>query len=201
MSDELKPCPFCGGEKIRDRFIRDGRQVYCADCSASVTAFQPNATENARSLWNGRTDAAELEQAADVIADRNAEISDLRRKLFPYADAAEISGISWDGKYLIGDKASIRFFHEMKNRGEQIDVYKRAYDQNLAAKDAVIERLREALTVLEKAATEFHDAATEYLSDSTYDADGVLANAEAQLSVTAIPEARSALSKQESTNA
>jgi len=50
----MKPCPFCGGEKIRDRFIRDGRQVYCADCSASVTAFQPNATESAKSIWNCR---------------------------------------------------------------------------------------------------------------------------------------------------
>lgn len=76
-----------------------------------------------------------------------------------------------------------------------------AHKAEIAAKDAEIERLREALTALERAATEFHDAATEYLSDSTYDADGVLANAEAQLSVTAIPEARSALSKQESTDA
>lgn len=63
------------------------------------------------------------------------EIKALRSKLFQYADATEISGVSWDGKYLIGDKASIKFFHEMKNRGEQIDVYKRAYDQNLAAKE------------------------------------------------------------------
>jgi|GEM_PF-2263628 len=57
----------------------------------------------------------------------------LRQFLFPYADRTDISGISWDGKYLIGDKASITAFHEMKNRGEQIDVYKRAYDQNEAA--------------------------------------------------------------------
>lgn len=66
-------------------------------------------------------------------------------------------------------------------------------DEAILAKDAEIAKLRDALTVLEKAATEFHDAATEYLSDSTYDADGVLANAEAQLSVTAIPGARAAL--------
>jgi hypothetical protein len=77
-----------------------------------------------------------------ALAAKDAEISELRAKLFPYADATEISGISWDGKYLIGDKKSIAFFHEMKNRGEQIDVYKRAYDQNVAAKDAEIERLR-----------------------------------------------------------
>lgn len=56
---ELKPCPFCAGEKIRDGYIRDGRRIYCADCSASVTAFQPNASESAKSLWNCRPASAE----------------------------------------------------------------------------------------------------------------------------------------------
>lgn len=92
---------------------------------------------------------AELEKANVAYVDANTNLINenkaLRQKLFPYADATEISGISWDGKYLIGDKASIKFFHEMKNRGEQIDVYKRAYDQNLAAKDAEIAALKAAL--------------------------------------------------------
>ncbi len=81
-----------------------------------------------------------------------AGVERLRQFLFPYADRTDISGISWDGKYLIGDKESIRAFHEMKNRGEQIDVYKRAYDQNEAAlkaraeaAEAGVNRLREAL--------------------------------------------------------
>lgn len=86
-----------------------------------------------------------FESKDETIRQLSEERSELRAKLFPYADATEISGISWDGKYLIGDKASIRFFHEMKNRGEQIDVYKRAYDQNLAAKDAEIAALKEEL--------------------------------------------------------
>lgn len=92
---------------------------------------------------------AELEKANVAYVDANTNLisdnKELRAKLFPYADATEISGISWDGKYLIGDKDSIKFFHGMKNRGEQIDVYKRAYDQNIAAKDAEIAKLREAL--------------------------------------------------------
>lgn len=91
-------------------------------------------------LWD-HLDTEACRKAAD-------EISSLRAKLFPYADANEISGISWDGKYLIGNKASIRFFREMKNRGEQIDVYKLAYDQNIAAKNAEIERLRDSLSRL-----------------------------------------------------
>lgn len=86
-----------------------------------------------------RDHAHALREAAD-------EIVALRAKLFPYADATEIAGISWDGKYLIGDKASINFFHEMKNRGEQIDIYKGAYDERVAAKDAEIDKLRKALS-------------------------------------------------------
>lgn len=77
--------------------------------------------------------------------DKDAIISELRAKLFPYADATEISGISWDGKYLIGDKASIREFHEMQNRGLQIDVYKRAYDESLEVLKARVKSLERAL--------------------------------------------------------
>ena len=73
----------------------------------------------------------------------------LRQFLFPYADRTDISGISWDGKYLIGDKESISAFREMQNRGLQIDVYKRAYDQKEAAlkaraeaAEAEVKRLR-----------------------------------------------------------
>ncbi len=78
-----------------------------------------------------------LSSAASALEDAERERDEARRKLFPYADTTEISGISWDGKYLIGDKASIKYFHEMKNRGEQIDVYRRAYEEGLAAAKAV----------------------------------------------------------------
>lgn len=106
----------------------------------------------------------ELEKANVAYVDANTALIDenkaLRQKLFPYADATEISGISWDGKYLIGDKASIKFFHEMKNRGEQIDVYKRAYDQNLAAKDAEIASANAELERLRRECSDGLDALT-----------------------------------------
>lgn len=109
---------------------------------------------------------AELEKANVAYVDANtgliAENRELRAKLFPYADATEISGISWDGKYLIGDKASVRFFHEMKNRGEQIDVYKRAYDERLAAKDAEIAALNAELAKLRKLITDWADIKHDY---------------------------------------
>ncbi|UIY28745.1 hypothetical protein LZK73_18640 [Neorhizobium galegae] len=122
------------------------------------------------------------------VSELKAEIAELRAKLFPYADATEIGGISWDGKYLIGDKASIRFFHEMKNRGEQIDVYKRAYDQNLAAKDAEIERLKRVVR-----------ASKPYVDRGVSDAQKRGAVTMADILVPELIDA--ALSKQESTNA
>lgn len=94
----------------------------------------------------------EISRLLSTLESLQRENERLRQFLFPYADRTDISGISWDGKYLIGDKASITAFHEMKNRGEQIDVYKRAYDQNEAAlkaraeaAEAEVKRLRERL--------------------------------------------------------
>lgn len=107
---------------------------------------------------------AELEKANVAYVDANTllirENKELRAKLFPYADATEISGISWDGKYLIGDKASIQFFNEMTNRGLQIDVYKRAYDQNIAAKDAEIAASKAELARLYRECSDGLDALT-----------------------------------------
>lgn len=105
---------------------------------ATVNGMSTRLPDGARQLVGGWSqDAARAGSAEYVLAAtlesllRENEM--LRRFLFPYADRTDISGISWDGKYLIGDKESIRAFHEMKNRGEQIDVYKRAYDQKEAA--------------------------------------------------------------------
>jgi len=85
---------------------------------------------------------------AALTAERDAllrRVEELELFLFPYANNKQISGISWDGKYLIGDKASISFFREMKNRGEQIDVYKSSYDQKIAAAESTTTALRQKL--------------------------------------------------------
>lgn len=67
----------------------------------------------------------------------------------------------------------------------------------IAAKDVEIERLRASLKNLVASATAFHDAACGHISDSTYDMDGILAEAEADLSVSAIPDALAALNASE----
>jgi hypothetical protein len=57
------PCPFCGNDNIRDRYIRDGRDVYCGRCSATVRAFNPDALQRAETLWNRRPAPYLLERA------------------------------------------------------------------------------------------------------------------------------------------
>ena len=50
----LLACPFCGGDRIAEVFVRDGRSVGCTECKAFVTAYQPDASAKARQAWNTR---------------------------------------------------------------------------------------------------------------------------------------------------
>ncbi|MGY5795190.1 hypothetical protein ACXHXM_34105 len=61
------------------------------------------------------------------------EIERLRAMLFPYADATEISGLSTDGCYWIGDKKSIERLHYHMHRSLQIDIFSSCYEQKLTA--------------------------------------------------------------------
>jgi len=64
---DLLPCPFCGGEKIVDVYIRDGREVKCTSCGGSVHAFQPDASAQARLKWNTRNTKQFVEQACEAV--------------------------------------------------------------------------------------------------------------------------------------
>ena len=58
MEPALKPCPFCQGTHVTDRYVRDGRQMFCQSCGASVapTYRGPNndTMERAIAAWNTR---------------------------------------------------------------------------------------------------------------------------------------------------
>lgn len=60
---------------------------------------------------------------------------------------------------------------------------------------AAVAELVEVLGKLIDASESFHDAATAYFTDSTYDGDGILADSEATLSVSALPDAKALLSR------
>lgn len=80
MSEELKPCPFCGGEAKRFTIGKDepnnagGDVIVCMRCQAS-SHVEFGRKENLVSYWNRRAtpsqqlDAATVERCAQVIRD------------------------------------------------------------------------------------------------------------------------------------
>ena len=88
MSDELKPCPFCGGEAIfyvrMDENIWDHSQVRWEsiscnnmECDAQGFDWPVEARPNARDRWNTRTDAITPQQAAEVLLNNEEVFADL----------------------------------------------------------------------------------------------------------------------------
>ena len=73
--------------------------------------------------------------SAELAGVRKAR-DEARRKLFPYADATEISGMSWNGFYLIGDKKSISELRRIENTAAQVEVYRAAFDERMKASEA-----------------------------------------------------------------
>ena len=56
---ELKPCPFCGGERVRfDRaFMSTVPLIYCPDCTAVISfgANKRDTLKKSAELYNTRT--------------------------------------------------------------------------------------------------------------------------------------------------
>lgn len=53
MNNELKPCPFCGGEaKVSNVFGRAG--VICKDCQAEMRGYLGMTEEEVKEAWNRR---------------------------------------------------------------------------------------------------------------------------------------------------
>lgn len=89
MSDELLPCPFCGGEAALGSDGDFGAVVACLDCGVTGNAYGPDYAmedyqERAIAAWNSRTSAArirdlemQLAQAQAALTWRDAKIARL----------------------------------------------------------------------------------------------------------------------------
>lgn len=78
MSEELKPCPFCGGsaqESFAD--FHDGGHVKCSECGVTGPVWS-NDTQDAVNAWNIRASNTLTEEQAARIAELEAEVQ--RRK-------------------------------------------------------------------------------------------------------------------------
>lgn len=59
MSDELKRCPFCGGEAVVSSFGREGDEHFWIECSNAFCPVSPETCEfgseaDAIAAWNRR---------------------------------------------------------------------------------------------------------------------------------------------------
>ena len=80
----------------------------------------------------------------------------------------------------------------------EADMFERAYHRMVQAAPTPPVSLDEVREVLEKliiAAAKYHGCGGYYLSETSYDDDGVIAEADAELAVAALPAARALLSK------
>ena len=95
--DELKPCPFCGGEAIGITYIRDGWRATCGCGAAAKSCFHgpadmPSAEQRAVTAWNTRPPVTDemVERAARALAleDRIEICSDATYRLSSYGPRA-----------------------------------------------------------------------------------------------------------------
>lgn len=124
--DDLKPCPFCGGEG-KMGYVRDGLRVHCRLCFASgPSAFHgrpEDASTQARAIvaWNRRADAIEALQAQLAEA-RDKALEDAAQCCEREADRCDDAAI-WGGSrtYVNNCKAAA---YAMRDRANAIRAMK-----------------------------------------------------------------------------
>lgn len=96
MSDELKPCPFCGCIKVAISDPPYPFFVHCHDCGANGP--DQNSRGKAIAAWNTRTPPAQVElveRVARAMQKARDEIgaTEQQRIAFAYAEAAMRSAL------------------------------------------------------------------------------------------------------------
>lgn len=79
MSNELKPCPFCGGEAEIAQYYNITEDTYCicAGCTQCGATVEETDDDHASELWNRRTvNVDELGKIADEMAGGNVKYTD-----------------------------------------------------------------------------------------------------------------------------
>ena len=87
--------------------------------------------------------ALEASEAARVKAEQERDA--YRSKLMQLADATEVSGMSWSGFNVLGDKKSIKAVQSAVHYAGQIEEYRKAFADRLKQVEAERDALKEAL--------------------------------------------------------
>ena len=126
MSEELKPCPFCGGSNLRSSGDDKWVGYECLDCGC----IGPNQYDSRRD-WNTRTALSQAAVGATVRACAEAILHDHTKP-----DDNRLWG---DERPYICEESAYRTILALEPDAQQ------ALDKLLGEKDAEIARLREAL--------------------------------------------------------
>ena len=51
---ELAACPFCGGVPFSPVYVKDGAEISCSNCGASIIRYAPDSIKKAIKAWNAR---------------------------------------------------------------------------------------------------------------------------------------------------
>ena len=69
MSDELKPCPFCGGEAtVESGYSRQNEYIYIQCCTCLIETQPAGDPRTAIAAWNRRSAEPSEEQKQDIAA-------------------------------------------------------------------------------------------------------------------------------------
>lgn len=96
MTKQLKPCPFCGSDRVTIWNAGGGQQAVCKDCRATGPVFtREEAWRQAFTAWNMRTRTGmSRREAARLIGDTsvnmNFDIAGIIREAAPSADVKQI---------------------------------------------------------------------------------------------------------------
>lgn len=96
MTDDLKPCPFCGWDVPYVRTTGTETEVYCQSCTAvgplvASNTPEENVDSEATRLWNRRANTATIKAAVDMMADQHGWVrtnSEWNAAIRAAADAA-----------------------------------------------------------------------------------------------------------------
>ena len=101
MSEQLKPCPFCGSKNVQLEDLGYPPHVYCEDCAARITGrgYGEDGEADAIKSWNRR--ASGWISVADGLPEVNKEVLVYCR--FYGEKMIGVSYIDENDRWLFGD--------------------------------------------------------------------------------------------------
>ena len=80
MSQELKPCPFCGGSRLRTMLQRWRWVIDCVDCNIQGPSSHIDSRDMVAVKWNNRAKVKCMHQLAKEYLESSAPMTEPRKE-------------------------------------------------------------------------------------------------------------------------